>query len=186
MYITGIVAFALFFINDFNDWKLNKAWLKICFPVGFALLLVSTVWQCFRGDGELCFGLAARVVIWLVCLLMLVAEFYSLFFSFDMDEAYSNNTSGNDRVATTTRMYALCRHPGVLFFILLYACLFLSTHMTAMGALILCGLNFLLIVFEDIFVFPALLSGYDEYKRNTPFLIPSTSSIAKCLKDFRE
>ena len=32
-------------------------------------------------------------------------------------------------------------------------------------------------VFEDRCVFPAKLKGYDDYRRTTPFLLPSRQSV---------
>ena len=47
-------------------------------------------------------------------------------------------------------------------------------------ALLCTGLNVALVVFEDRRVFPARLAGYDDYRRTTPFLLPTAGSIRAC------
>ena len=44
-------------------------------------------------------------------------------------------------------------------------------------AAVLSGLNVGLVAFEDRCVFPAKLKGYDDYRRTTPFLLPSRQSV---------
>lgn len=113
------------------------------------------------------------------------AEIYSLFFSFDRKDAYLNNRNREMRTVNTCRMYALCRHPGVLFFILLYIDIWLFIGMDFLGMLMLCVLNLLLAVFEDFVVFPKTLKGYREYRKTTPFMIPNKGTIRRCIEDFR-
>ena len=38
----GLGAFALFFLSDYNDWKLRRRGLRLCFPLGTLLLLLGT------------------------------------------------------------------------------------------------------------------------------------------------
>lgn len=42
--LLGVCAFALFFLSDYNDWKLAKRGLNWCFPAGAGILAVATVW----------------------------------------------------------------------------------------------------------------------------------------------
>ncbi|MDO4393984.1 MAG: hypothetical protein Q4C80_06180 [Bacillota bacterium] len=185
MYIIGTAAFVLFFINDYNDWKLKKKWLNASFVLGVTLLIISTVWMCVLGEGHSVLSKYPGMAVWVVCALSLFAQVYSLFFSFNCDEAYAGGGESESRYPCTVRMYALCRHPGVLFFIILYVGLALVTNMSFTGVVVLCILNILLIIFEDMLVFPAIFNGYDEYKRGTPFLLPNMNSICKCINDFR-
>lgn len=185
MYITGIAAFVLFFINDINDWKLKRKWLSVSFAAGAVLLAVSTVWMCMRGNGDAVLSGVPAAAVWVILAASLAGEVYSLFFSFSCSEAYAGAGGDNVRYPSTGRMYALCRHPGVLFFIIIYAGLILVTNMPATGGAMMCILNLLLIVFEDIYVFPSVFEAYDKYKQGTPFLIPNMRSIRKCIVDFR-
>jgi protein-S-isoprenylcysteine O-methyltransferase Ste14 len=70
--------------------------------------------------------------------------------------------------------YSLCRHPGFLWhtaFCVLTSLYFWYTAITLMMiGFILC--NFILIVIEDVFLFPKMFDEYEEYKKTTPFLAP--------------
>ncbi len=180
MFWLGIAAFALFFLNDINDLVgLGKAF-KISFWIGSGLLLVSVIYQCINVTAHTSTaGFIAALVFALVFLLFML---YSLFGSFSVDEGYMN--PGTKRPAYTKKMYALCRHPGVLWFGLLMICLYF-TGLNIAAAVTYTLLNIALAVFEDIIVFPALLSGYDEYRHKTRFLIPNIKGIKACINDFR-
>lgn len=74
----------------------------------------------------------------------------------------------------TKGTYALCRHPGVLWysiFSLLTASYFWYAPLVwvCLGYI---GCNIALVVFEDTYVFPRLFPQYTDYKNQTPFLIP--------------
>lgn len=80
-------------------------------------------------------------------------------------------------------VYALCRHPGILWFTALYFCLW-----QAFGGKLLClafvlfsGLDFLYAVIQDRYIFPLQIEGYNRYKTETPFLIPTRQSFGRCL-----
>jgi protein-S-isoprenylcysteine O-methyltransferase Ste14 len=87
---------------------------------------------------------------------------------------------GEERAVCTTGVYALCRHPGVLWFAGVYGCLWLTVGLPLWEAALYCGLNVLLVAFEDLCVFPARLEGYDAYRVQTPFLLPTRQSIRAC------
>ena len=36
--LLGLCAFLLFFLSDYNDWRLARPELKVCFPLGGVLL----------------------------------------------------------------------------------------------------------------------------------------------------
>ncbi len=80
--------------------------------------------------------------------------------------------------------YALIRHPALWWYGLFLAGLFIFS-----GAkwLLISGVvwwlaNFLLVVFEDIYLYPVMFNDYLSYKRQTPMLIPNRNSLSKCLK----
>ena len=79
-------------------------------------------------------------------------------------------------------MYALCRHPGVLWFAGVYGCLWLAAGLPLWEAALLCGVNVGLVLFEDRCVFPALLEGYEAYQAATPFLLPGRRRGRGCRK----
>lgn len=185
MYAIAVAAFVLLWLGDLNDYKLKKQILKVCFPAGVLLLAAAAVLLCIRGNGAADHSVVIRIIAGIIGAFSLWAEIYSLFFSFDSRDAYGPETDKAVMVYTR-RMYALCRHPGVLFFIILFACLHLAAGADLAGAVLLCVLNVLLIIYEDCIVFPQMLGGYAEYKQEVPFLIPNRNSIRRCIEDFKE
>ena len=177
-YLLGLCGFALFFLSDYNDWRLHWAPLKVCFPVGGGLLAASTIWEICRREplvsGWLRGSILALAAGWFLLLI------YTLFFALPVKEAYA--CPGEKRRVCTTGVYALCRHPGVLWFAGVYVCLWGAEGIPLGLVLLLNALNVGLVWFEDRCVFPDVLEGYDTYQRETPFLIPTGKSIRACVK----
>ena len=99
----GLAAFVLFFISDYNDWRLSRQVLKPCFPMGAVLLAVGTVLEDRRGSPlvsgwlrGLLFALGAAFLALLV---------YTLFFALPVEASYAH--PGEKRPACTTGVYAL-------------------------------------------------------------------------------
>jgi len=174
--VWGICAFFLFFLSDYNDWKGSRRGLRFCFPAGTLLLACVTAAGCLKGTpfagGPLRIGLALLAALFLALLV------YTLFFALPVKASYAS--PGEDRPVCAAGVYALCRHPGVLWFAGLYLCLWAAFGLPLPFALLCTGLNVALVVFEDRWVFPARLAGYDDYRRTTPFLLPTAGSIRAC------
>ncbi|HAK45592.1 MAG TPA: hypothetical protein DCO79_06695 [Spirochaeta sp.] len=70
--------------------------------------------------------------------------------------------------------YGIVRHPGFYFFALLFAALntIVLNREYLLISLYLIVLDFLLILIEDIIIFPRIFSNYKNYKKKVPFLIP--------------
>jgi protein-S-isoprenylcysteine O-methyltransferase Ste14 len=86
---------------------------------------------------------------------------------------------GGEKTLVRTGTYALCRHPGFLWYCGLLAGLFLlsrSQWLLFAGPAWACA-NLALVAVEDKFIFPRLLPGYTAYRRETPFLIPTARSL---------
>ena len=176
--LLGLCAFLLFFLSDYNDWRLARPELKACFPLGGVLLAVGTVLEARQGV-----PLAAgwlRGLFFALAAVFLALLVYTLFFALPVEASYAH--PGGKRPACTTGVYALCRHPGVLWFVGLYGCLWVAAGLPLWEAAVYSGLNVLLVLFEDRCVFPARLEGYREYQRTTPFLLPDRRSIRACRK----
>ena len=173
MILIGIIAFVMFALGDANDAFFKKKLLKICFPIGFGLLAAVTAFG-LDFSGKLSVG-------WLVAAaVFLLLEIYALFGSFSAEDAYIANEK--QRMVYTKGVYAMCRHPGVLFFIGLYVCLSLAADFSWVQTIVFCILDIALVAFEDKCTFPHILSGYEEYRNTTPFLVPNAGSIGKMLR----
>ena len=176
-FLLGLCAFALFFLSDYNDWKLRRRQLKLCFPLG-SVLLAAAVWLRWGHAAPVVSG-GFRGVLFLLSVLFLALLVYTLFFAIPLEASYAR--PGEKRSVCTTGVYALCRHPGVLWFAGLFACLWLAAGLPLMDAVAYCILNVLLVWFEDRCVFPELLEGYGAYQADAPFLIPNGASIRACM-----
>lgn len=79
-----------------------------------------------------------------------------------------------------TGTYALVRHPGVIWYTLfLIALLLISSSQLLLIALpIWVFMDVLYVIIQDKFYFPHMFPGYEEYKKETPMLIPTRKSLA--------
>lgn len=175
-YLLGLAGFALFFISDYNDWRLSRRGLKCCFPLGALLLVAGTALDIrpAMAPAQGWFRLAGLAL----AALFLALEVYTLFFALPVEASYAR--PGEKRSVCTTGVYALCRHPGVLWFAGLYGCLWLAAGLPVWEAALYSALDVLLVIFEDLCVFPARLEGYDAYRAQTPFLLPNGQSMRAC------
>jgi protein-S-isoprenylcysteine O-methyltransferase Ste14 len=171
-------AFALFFLSDWNDWRGGTAPLRWCFPAGGAVLAADTVYLCLTGRAAS--GGAGRLLAFAGAALFAWLLIYSLFFALPAAASYTE--PGQKRPACTAGVYALCRHPGVLWLTGLLACLHPAAGYPLWAVILATVLNTALVTFEDCAVFPAVLAGYCDYRRVTPFLIPSGKSVRACFR----
>ena len=175
-YLIGTIGFALFFLSDYNDWRLARKELKFAFPLGMLLLVIGTAMSA-RPEAALLRGWL-RIAGIVLLVLFFALEIYTLFFALPAEASYAR--PGEERAVCTTGVYALCRHPGVLWFAGVYGCLWLTVGLPLWEAVLYCGLDVLLVAFEDLCVFPARLEGYDAYRAQTPFLLPTRQSVRAC------
>jgi len=70
--------------------------------------------------------------------------------------------------------YRLCRHPGFWWLCVLAICTAtlkgFQSH--SFFAFLMIGLDFLLVYIQDKYTFPRVFTGYSEYRKHVPFLIP--------------
>ena len=145
-YLAGMIGFALFFLSDYNDWRLGRKELKFAFPMGMLLLVIGTAMDAHPGTALLHGWL--RIAGFVLMALFLALEIYSLFFALPAEASYAR--PGEKRPACTTGVYALCRHPGVLWFAGLFACLWLAAGLPLQDAAVYTILNVLLVWLTNI------------------------------------
>lgn len=107
---------------------------------------------------------------------------YSFFLEIPFAKTYAQ--AGTSGQLVTTGTYGLVRHPGVIWYALfLLALLFVTRSVTLLVATPLWVLlNILYVVLQERFFFDKMFPGYPEYRRQTPMLIPTGKSIARCLQ----
>ena len=176
--VGACLAFVLYGIYDINSVLWKSRFLHSFFALGTLLLALCTLgclvsqWEeCLRRHQPLfVLGLVPGAV-------GFVLMIYSLFFALPFDETYLHPQQKSP--VFDRGMYALCRHPAVLWLCLGYVGLALSWGSPLFTALaVLCGLlDVLYVVFQDCWTFPRTFSDYREYRKSTPFLIPTRESI---------
>ncbi len=174
----GVLSFLLFFISDCNDTWWKKAFGKGLFPLSCALLVISLAGQLHFFETVVSF-----VPVRLACLVLaagaLWLELDALFFSLPRQASYGQ--PGEQRAVCAKGVYALCRHPGVLFFCFFMLFLWLGAGLNPIAGAVYALLDILLAAFEDQVVFIQRIEGYAEYQSEVPFLIPNRRSAVNCL-----
>lgn len=185
----GTIAFILFIVYDLEQagaishrfHKITKAF----FSIGSVLLVGATASLLWRMDpinmdwnGNMFFFL-------ILAILFLGLLIYTLFFALPFEETYVKQDAHR---TYDKKMYALCRHPGVLWFAGFYFCLWLA--LGSKPLLVMAGwfsfLNFCYIVLQDFYTFPKVFSDYADYRKRVPFLIPNGKSLKRCIDTFKE
>ena len=107
---------------------------------------------------------------------------YTLFFAIPFRETYV--TAKMQPEVCSTGVYALSRHPGVLWFMGFYLFLWLAfpNPLLLSGGILFSLLNLFYILLQDRWIFMKTFPGYREYKKSTPFLFPTYQSCRRCIK----
>jgi protein-S-isoprenylcysteine O-methyltransferase Ste14 len=175
--IGAILPFLMFILYDINSVKWGIAGLRLLFFAGSVLIVINTIAIIVNNYSEHSVEFLYLAPACL-CLLMLM---YALFFALPFQETYASGK--NPSSLCRTGLYAMCRHPGALWFAGFY--LFLSLMFPSRGLVLFsvlsCACNFLYVAFQDDWSFPRTFSDYRGYKKEVPFLLPTRSSFRKGL-----
>jgi len=182
--VLGGLGFVLFCFYDLNSIIWTSKSVHFFFLLGLmsiGLSTISAIWS-FRDIILANFG---QKYGWLALAIAFMALLiHALFFALPFENTYLKDTPNR---VYTEGVYALCRHPGVLWFFGLYMSLYLLIErpLMLMIAIAFSVFNFLYIVLQDLWTFPKTFVDYDVYKQKVPFLIPNPSSIRRCLSTFK-
>lgn len=179
-FLGGAAAFGLFVLYDINSVVWKKKTLRSFFALGVLLLLAATGICLLRSFGSSrLFHNSAAVLYLIPGAVSFALMIYSLFFALPFGETYVH-VSG--KAAPCDRgMYALCRHPGVLWFCFVYLFLALAwgtATVWAMG-IFYSLMNVGYVVLQDLWTFPRTFEDYEGYRKRVPFLIPTAGSMKR-------
>lgn len=176
----GTAGFLLYFIYDVNSVIWKKRELRHLFAVGSLCVAGSAVWAVAEAGVCMREHTAIKSVFGAGAVLFFVLLIYTLFFALPFEETYLDEN--RMRPAYTEGVYSLCRHPGVLWFAGIYLCLWGLTAKLSQGSYFLSMIiwNVFYIVFQDLWTFPRSFTNYEDYKKETPFLLPNGKSIKGC------
>lgn len=181
--VCGIAAFLLFLLYDIAEITNRFRVFRAGFFVGCFLLVLSTgglVVQAWPAAALQPFRLLLWCIPALLCLLLLV---YTLFFALPFGSTYADAGKEPGHPALCrSGVYALCRHPGVLwlsgFYLFLWGALGSGRLLAAFILYTLLDIGY--VVFQDRITFMRLFDEYADYRKTTPFLLPTPDSIRDC------
>lgn len=179
--ILGCVSFLFLLLHDIVTLRQGQALGRSLLALtGFGTAAYSLIMVTAMGERYV-FPTIVSLFGWFVFILFGLALLYALFGNLPLLNTYFKGPA--DRTLVTSGMYALSRHPGLLWYCLMLAGLFLATgtKLLLVAALIWCFLDLLHVLVQDRYFFPRILPGYQQYQRETPMLIPTFTSIQRSL-----
>ena len=168
--LLGVAAYLLYYIYDINSVKWKKRFIRSFFLIGSIFLVSSTIYHLYLNwhlD-----NLIYRHAFLILILGFLGLLIYTLFFAIPFKETYVDEN--NMRLAYTKGMYALCRHPGMIWYTFLYLSIW-GFNWNLRGGIffgVVTILDLIYIILQDYYIFPRTFSNYADYKKKVPFLIP--------------
>ena len=187
--LMGTIAFILFMIYDLEQAGVIShrfhRMTKFFFTFGFFLLSFATI-ALLRKEAVFSISWGLQQIFFLfLAVFSLLLLIYTLFFALPFEETY---IAQDAHKTYDKRMYALCRHPGVLWFTGFYFSVWLAfgTMPLLWMAAWYSFLNLCYIILQDFYTFPRIFSDYRNYKKRVPFLIPNGKSLKRCFETFKE
>jgi len=180
----GALGFTVIHLFDLVSLKRVRRVKPIIWASGCGLLVYSLVKICLWPDKLL----VPAWLTWLGWGVLAVSSsllIHSLFISLPFRKTYMATGVG-DRLITTG-VYALVRHPGVIWFTLLMLSLIpvSGSRLLLVAAPTFILLDIVLVVIQDRFIFSRMFKEYEAYRRETPMLWPLRRSINAFLRSVR-
>ena len=185
-WLMGFLGFALYFLYDIDSFTGLWKPLRFGFAAGSGLIAGSTLLQLVRAFRQAALSQPWDKLLLVAGLAAFAALIYCLFFALPFSDTYTAPEQG--RQVCRSGVYALCRHPGILCFFVMY--LFwglaaLPTRLLLQG-MVWSLLNLAYAWFQDRVTFPKTFSDYPDYRQEVPFLIPTPASIRRAKETWGE
>ncbi len=173
----GILGFVLLLFFDLCS-LCNKNYLKYFFGIlGFLLISLSTLLIVVDFSSYLEINSLFRAISLVLAVISLILLIYSVF----IEVGHKTYKLKNEHSLVTNGTYALTRHPGVLWMLLLYifGAIFFQNLLAIYAALIWTLANIVYVTIQERLIFHKIFDNYDKYRESTPMLFPSYQSIGK-------
>ena len=182
--ILGSIGFVFLTIFDFNKIKRWHGVFKTFFLIGISLIGLSTLSLFFIPVTVFSPPFWLAGFFYILALLAGLLMFYALFGALPFKKTYVED---KENQTIDTGVYALCRHPGVWGFFMMYLFLFLATgNILLLYACILwTALDIIHVWIQDVYFFPKTLQGYETYQQTTPFLLFNKESFSTCVRTLK-
>ena len=177
----GILSFGCMALSDWLCVLRGRKEAGALFPAGCLLLAIATGGMLLESDFPAWTWL--RTVMLCLALGMLALLVHAVFFALNQGGSGAMPpAAGEKQPLVSTGVYALCRHPGVLWLGGVYFFLWASfgTFPWFLGFLGFTAADGLYACWQDRQVFPKSIQNYEIYQTSTPFLLPTRESIRRC------
>ncbi len=181
----GCLGFLLIHLLDIVSLKRLPGAKPFIWILGSGLLVYALVMTCLQPH-KLPLPIWSTWLGWALLTISLLLLIYSLFINLPFRKTYIAIGVGDKLI--TTGLYALVRHPGVHWFILLMLSLILvsKSSLLLIAAPIFILLDIVLVIMQDKFFFGRMFDGYDSYRQETPMLMPNRQSINAFINSLRQ
>ncbi|APV45187.1 Protein-S-isoprenylcysteine O-methyltransferase Ste14 [Dehalogenimonas formicexedens] len=183
--LMGSAGFLLMHLLDLASMKKMPFLKPILSFCGTALIAISLVMVAVTGVK---FGLSGWMSMagWIVFMVSISLMAYSLYFALPAGDTYIK--SGTSGQLVTRGIYALVRHPWLLFFALSMAGLVIGSRsvLAFQAGLAWTILSLVLVYLQDRKIFPRMFSGYSEYRKTTPMLLPNQKSVTAFIEGLKQ
>jgi len=176
---TGFVCLFLFDLVQIYKKRTLSAIFSI---IGYTSIVSTIIFLLF--SCELTYSIETGFALFTLIVKIIGAIFffflllYSNFIEIGLKSPYSDS---NERDALSSGSYGLVRHPGFLWLLLVLIMLVLIYKHTqfTLISMYMIAMNFILILIEDIILFPRIFNNYREYKKEVPFIIPRIRKVLR-------
>ena len=177
--LLGCIAFGFLYLFDINKVISIHKLFNVNFAIGCILLAYSTIYIIIGKSPTIYMIMPLRIIFFILAAISCVFMMHALFISLPFNKTYLKTYVSSEVV--DYGMYALCRHPGVVWFFFFYLFLFLATGKWIIfwACIIWTIMDIVHVWIQDKWFLPAILKGYHNYQKKTPFLIPNIDSIKK-------
>lgn len=174
--LLGVLSFGVMALSDWIGITPKARFAGAVFVLGCSMLALTSVGLLLTG-GSLCAGCPFG---WCIVALLLGLLVYTVFVAVHSSES----SCEGQQPLVCTGVYALCRHPGVLWLAGLYFFVWVATGCSVWAAawILFSAADIVYVLWQDRYLFPRTIQRYGEYQKQTPFLIPNVRSIRKCLQ----
>ncbi len=182
--VIGIFGFLILHLFDIVSLKRIPGAKPGIWILGSGLLAYSVIMMSLTPD-KLPLPMWFTWLGWGLLSISLFLLTYSLFINLPFRKTYIATSVGDKLV--TTGLYALVRYPWIHSFALILLSLILISRSSLLliASPILILLNILLAVIQDKFFFDRMFAGYDQYRKETPMLLPNRKSISTCIRTIK-
>jgi len=181
----GSLGFLIIHTFDIVTLKRIPVAKPATWTLGTGIFVYSLIMVCLRSD-KILLPVWSTWLGWALLSVSLLLLIYSLFINLPFRKTYIATDVGDKLIRTG--LYALVRHPGVHWFVILMLALFLvsGSRLLLLAAPIWIVLDILLVVIQDKFFLGRMFDGYDSYRRETPMLVPNKKSTSVFMNYLRQ